>query len=71
MSRTNSYGFLGPCQNLEKISDTIQRKRLERWKEMDRPYFIRTLTATSGGPNIINGNLMFYIHLFFRETFYI
>ena len=40
LSRTNSYGFPGPCQNLEKFSDTIQRKCLERWKETDKPYFI-------------------------------
>ena len=25
-----SYGFLAPCQNLEKVNDTIQRKRLDR-----------------------------------------
>ena len=26
----NSYGFLAPCQNLEKTRDTIPRKRLDR-----------------------------------------
>ena len=33
LSRTTSYGFLAPCQNLEKVTDTIQRKHLERWKD--------------------------------------
>ena len=37
LSHTTSYGFLAPCQNLEKVNDTIQRKRLDRqkggWKE--------------------------------------
>ena len=28
LSRTTSYGFLAPCQNLEKVNGTIQRKRL-------------------------------------------
>ena len=27
LSRTTSYGFLAPCQNLEKVNYTIQRKR--------------------------------------------
>ena len=42
LSRTNSYGFLAPCQNLEKTKDTISRKRLDRRKDgrTDRPYFI-------------------------------
>ena len=26
VSRTTSYGFLPPCQNLEKVNDTIQTK---------------------------------------------
>ena len=50
LSCTTSYGFLAPCQNLEKVNDTIQRKhpvrqkdrkidrRMEGWT--DRPYFI-------------------------------
>ena len=29
-SRTTSYGFLAPCQNLEKTNDTIPRKRPDR-----------------------------------------
>ena len=33
LSRTTSYGFLAPCQNLEKIDDTIQRKRWDRQKD--------------------------------------
>ena len=32
LSNTISYGFLVPCQNLEKFNDTIQRKRLDRRK---------------------------------------
>ena len=46
LSRTTSYGFLAPCQNLEKVNDTIQRKCPDRQKDgkmdgrMDRPYFI-------------------------------
>ena len=26
LSHTTSYGFLAPCQNLEKVNDTVQRK---------------------------------------------
>ena len=38
LSCTTSYGFLAPCQNLEKVNDTIQRKhrtdgRTEGWKD--------------------------------------
>ena len=33
LSRTTSYGFLAPCQNFEKVEDTIQRKRPERRTE--------------------------------------
>ena len=33
LSRTTSYGFLAPYQNLEKVNDTIQRKRPDRWTE--------------------------------------
>ena len=46
LSRTTSYGFLAPCQNLEKFLDTIERKGPDRRKDgrkegwMDRPYFI-------------------------------
>ena len=42
LSSTNSYGFLAPCQNLEKTNDTISRKCLDRRKDgrTDRPYFI-------------------------------
>ena len=57
MSCAISYGFLAPCQDLENVNDTIQRKRLDRERKTDgtdRPYFIRTLPPTSGDPNIIN-----------------
>ena len=30
LSCTPSYGFLASCQNLEKVNDTIQRKRTDR-----------------------------------------
>ena len=33
LSRTTSYGFLAPCQNLEKVNDTIQRKHPDRQME--------------------------------------
>ena len=41
-----SYGFLAPCQNLEKTNDMIPEKRPDRRKNgrtdgrMDRPYSI-------------------------------
>ena len=33
LSCTTSYGFLAPCQNLEKINDTIPRKCPDRQKD--------------------------------------
>ena len=33
LSRTPSYGFLAPYQNLEKAKDTIPRKRPDRRKD--------------------------------------
>ena len=30
LSRTTSYGFLAPCQNLDKSNDTIPRKHSDR-----------------------------------------
>ena len=61
LSRTTSYGFLAPCQNLEKVNDTIQRKHPERrtegWtkgqkdgRKDGQTLFYRTLLATAGGP---------------------
>ena len=53
LSRTTSYEFLAPCQNLENVNDTIQRKRLDRRKDgrTDRQsLFYRTLPATARGP---------------------
>ena len=49
LSRTTSYGFLAPCQNLEKVNDTIQRKRPDRGKD-GQTLFYRTLPATAGSP---------------------
>ena len=43
LSRTAPHWFLGPCQNLEKVNDTIPRKYPDRWKDgrrTDRSYFI-------------------------------
>ena len=39
MSRTISYGFLAPCENIEKINDKILRKRTGR-KDGGRTDFI-------------------------------
>ena len=61
LSHTTSHGFLAPCQNLEKVNDTIQRKcpdrqidgRKERQKDRQKDrqtLFYRTLPATTGGP---------------------
>ena len=33
LSCTRAYGFLAPCQNLEKTDDTIPRKRPDRKTE--------------------------------------
>ena len=33
LSRTTSYGFLVPWQNLEKTNDTIPKKQQDRWKD--------------------------------------
>ena len=52
LSCTTSYGFLAPCQNLEKVNDTIQRKcpdrRKNRWKDRQK--------ATTGGPKRNNAS---------------
>ena len=51
LSRTTSYGFLVPCQNLEKTNNPIPRKRPDRWKDgRTKTLFYRTLSATTGGP---------------------
>ena len=56
LSRTTSYEFLAQCQNLEKVNDIIQRKRLDRRKDGRKDgqnLFYRTLPATAGGPKNI------------------
>ena len=55
LSRTTSHGILAPCQNLEKINDTIPRKRPERRKDgrMDRHYFIGTFRLLPGVQKIL------------------
>ena len=51
-----SYMFLTPCQNLEKIKDPIQRKRLYRHtngrtdRDDRRTLFYRTLSDTAEYP---------------------
>ena len=50
---TTSYGFLAPCQNLEKTDDTIPRKHPERrtdGRKVRQTLFHRTLPATAGSP---------------------
>ena len=57
LSLTTSYGFLAPCQNLEKNDDTVSRKppnrqkdgQKDRWKDV-QTLFYRTLLATPEGP---------------------
>ena len=57
LSRTTSYGFLAPRQNLEKVNDTIQIKHLDRRTEGQtedgQTLFYGTLPTTAGGPKII------------------
>ena len=48
LSRTTSYGFLVPCQNLEKDNDTIQRKCPD--KRMEGRTDPISLPATAEGP---------------------
>ena len=36
LSHTISYGFLAPCQNLEKTKDTTPRKYPDRQKDGQR-----------------------------------
>ena len=42
LSRKTSYGFLAPCQNLDKTNDPIPRNQSDKRKDRmtDRPYFI-------------------------------
>ena len=55
LSSTTSHGILAPCQNLEKINDTIPRKRPERRKDgrMDGHYFIGTFRLLPGLQKIL------------------
>ena len=50
LSHTTSYGFIAPCQNLEKANNAIQRKHTDKWKDWktDRPYFIRPFPLPLG-----------------------
>ena len=43
LSRKTSYGFLAPCQNLEKVKDTIQRKHPDRQTEGRRDPILQDL----------------------------
>ena len=52
LSCTTLHGMLAPCQNLEKINDTIPRKHPDGWKDRQRneqSLFYRTLPGTAGG----------------------
>ena len=56
-SRTTSYGFLAPCQKLEKTNDTIPRKCSDRQKDRRKDGrkngqtpFPRTLPVTARSP---------------------
>ena len=66
LSRTTSYGFLAPSQNLEKINDIIERKYSDRqkdgWKN-GKTLFYRTLPANAGGPT----NLFHLLDIFKGE----
>ena len=50
LSHTTSHTILAPCQNLEKIYDTIPRKCPERQKDgrTGRPYFIGSFPLPLG-----------------------
>ena len=53
LSRTTSYEFLAPCQNLEKTNDAILRKRPDRQKDRrtdGQNLFYKTLPTTARGP---------------------
>ena len=59
LSHTTSFGFLAPCQNLEKANDIIQRKCLDKRKDgrtnrrSDRQtLFYRTLATNTREPKI-------------------
>ena len=65
LSQTTSYGFLAPCQNLEKVNDKIQRKHLDRQKDrwkmdgrMNRPYFIGAFGLLLGPQKSIIINML-------------
>ena len=49
LPHTTSYGFLAPCQNLEKTNDAIPRKHPDRRKD-GQTLFYRTLPAAARGP---------------------
>ena len=67
LSRTTSYGFLAPCQNLENVNDTIQSKCPDRQKDgqkdgqkdrqkerrTDRPYFIGPFRLPPGVQKVL------------------
>ena len=67
LSRTTSHGILAPCQNLEKIYDTIPRKCTDRNKDgrTDRPYFIGSfpLPLGSNKQGLCHYSYHYWIHL--------
>ena len=69
LSRTTSYRFLAPCQNLEKTNNTIPRKLPDRRKD-GQTLFHEILPATAGVPknnikklsrSVLNNALIFSI----------
>ena len=53
MTCTTPYGFLAPCQILEKTSDTVPRKRLKKRTEEQKDgqtLFCKPLPVSAGGP---------------------
>ena len=73
LSHTTSNGILVPCQNLEKIDDTIPRKRPDRRKDgrkhgttdrrTGRPYFIGPFRLPPGVQKRDSGTDVFLLIL--------
>ena len=78
LSRTILYGFLVPCQNLEKTNYAIPRKRSGRRKERrtdvtkdGQTLFHRTPPATAGSPKILSETLIlaYFVCTDYRNTY--
>ena len=59
LSQTTAYGFLAPCQHLQKTDDTISRICADRMggrtkgQNDGQTLFYRTLPATDRGPKTL------------------